>query len=131
MRWILVMGAALAVAAPASAGSPPAPACGQTVTAGVRLTADLAGCAGTGLVVGGDGITIDLGGHTISGTNAPGGEGIAVDGHARVRIVNGTIRGFRTNGVALRSAPGSVVQRLRVRAIGDGGRRARRPPASS
>jgi nitrous oxidase accessory protein NosD len=129
MRWFLVFGAALVAAAPAGAGAAPAPACGQTVTASVRLTADLAGCAGNGLVVGAAGVTIDLGGHTISGTNAKGGEGIAVDGHARVRILNGTIRGFRVNGVALRSSPGSLVRRVRVRAIGAGGKEGEPPSA--
>src|SRR5262249_50859952 len=65
----------------------------------------------------------------ISGTNAKGGEGIAVDGHARVRIVDGTIKGFRVNGVGLRSAPGSVVQRVTVRAIGAGGKEGEEPSA--
>ena len=72
-------------------------------------------------VVGADGITIDLGGHTISGTNADGGEGIANDGHAGVQIRNGKITGFRLNGVGIRGAHDSVVRTLVIRRIGAGG----------
>jgi len=94
--------------------------CGETVTASVVLTTDLANCPGTGLVVRADGITIDLGGHTVSGTNAPKSEGIADDGHGGVKILNGTITSFRVHGVALRHAAGASISRLTVRAIGTG-----------
>ena len=57
----------------------------------------------------------------VDGTNAPGSEGIAVDGHSDVRIVSGTIRDFRFNGVALRNSKGSVVAGLAIRQIGEGG----------
>ena len=43
--------------------------CGDTITADVVLDSDLA-CAGEGLTVGGNGITLDLGGHSLS--TAPG-----------------------------------------------------------
>lgn len=94
--------------------------CGQTVTASVTLASDLVGCAGSGLVVGAAGITIDLGGHTLRGTNAPKSAGIENNGYPNVRIVNGTISGFRDFGVAIRNARGNTVDRLTVRQIGEG-----------
>lgn len=95
--------------------------CGTTLTSSTRLKADLVQCPGTGLVIGADNITVDLGGHAISGTNAAGGEGIANDGHAGVRIVNGTISDFRLNGVGIRGAQNAIVSRLTIRRIGAGG----------
>ena len=50
---------------------------------------------------------MNLGGHTISGTNAPGGEGIANDGHPGVRILGGRITDFRLNGVGMRARAGA------------------------
>jgi nitrous oxidase accessory protein NosD len=123
MRRLMVLcvpaavGAGLLVAPIAGAA---APACGQTVTQSVTLQADLTGCPGSGLVVGADDITIDLNGHAITGTNGPGGEGIANDGHSGVKIVNGAISGFRVHGIALRQAPRSTVRGVRIGAIGDG-----------
>ena len=97
-------------------------ACGSTLTKSTTLTADLLNCPGTALVIGADGITVNLGGHTISGTNAKGSEGIANDGHAGVRIIgSGKITDFRLNGVGMRKAPKSVVRGLTIRRIGAGG----------
>jgi parallel beta-helix repeat protein len=104
----------------AGAGTPPV-RCGTTLTRSTTLTADLVHCAGTGLIIGADGITVNLGGHTISGTNAPGSEGIANDGHAGVRILGGRISDFRLNGVGMRAARGGVVRGLTIRRIGAGG----------
>jgi hypothetical protein len=42
--------------------------CGATITTSVKLTKDLLNCAVDGLVVGANGITIDLNGHRITGT---------------------------------------------------------------
>ena len=95
--------------------------CGTTLTRSTTLTADLVHCAGTGLVIGADGITVNLGGHTISGTNAPGSEGIANDGHPGVRVLGGRITDFRVNGVGIRGARGSVVRGVTIRRIGVGG----------
>ena len=66
-------------------------------------------------------MTLDLGGHLLDGTNAAGSEGVAVDGDRQVRIVNGSVRDFRFNGVALRNSPRSAVQGVTVRQIGAGG----------
>lgn len=95
--------------------------CGQTLTYSVRLAHDLVGCRGDGLVIGADNIVVDLAGHSISGVNAAGSEGIAADGHRGIRIQNGTIANFFVNGVGLRSAPRSVVRNMTIRTIGAGG----------
>jgi hypothetical protein len=82
----------LGVPATALADRPPSVTCGSVVTRDVRLTTDL-DCAGPGLVIGADGVRIDLGGHTLTGP----GEGSGIDNNGRfdgVTIRNGTIRGF-------------------------------------
>ena len=96
-------------------------ACGQTITTSVKLATDLRNCPGDGLVIGASGITVDLNGHTISGRNILGSEGIADDGHGDVVIRNGVIRDFFVDGVGLRNARGSVVHDLAIRQIGAGG----------
>ena len=115
----------LAIAVLAFAGAPASAAtavhCGDTITHDTRLTSDLRNCPGTALTVAADGVTLDLGGHLLDGTNAAGSEGVAVDGHRQVRIVNGSVRDFRFNGVALRNSPRSAVQGVTVRQIGAGG----------
>ena len=80
--------------------------CGATVTADVRLDRDLE-CAGDGLVVGADGITVDLNGHTMTGPGS--GVGISIGGRADVTIAGGVIRNF---GVAIRltAATGVVIR---------------------
>ncbi len=77
-------------------------ACGQTITTSVVLRADLA-CAGDGLIIAADGVTIWLAGHTISSTDGTGvgvrfgipltptQSSVCVE-HAAVR--GGTISGF-------------------------------------
>jgi parallel beta-helix repeat protein len=117
---VVVAGGSL-VGAGSAGASAPAVHCGSTLTRSITLTADLVQCPGTGLVIGADGITVDLDGHTISGTNAPGSEGIANDGHIAVRVLRGRVTDFRLNGVGIRGAQGSVVRDLTIRRIGAGG----------
>ena len=102
---------------------PPAAAvqCGQVITSDTTLANDLVDCPGTALTIGADGVTLDLGGHLVDGTNASGSEGIAVDGRTGVTIRRGTVREFRVNGVALRDAGDAKVADLTVSAIGAGG----------
>jgi parallel beta-helix repeat protein len=95
--------------------------CGQVVTTSIRVANNLADCPGNGLVVGAAHITIDLSGHSITGRNKRGSEGIADDGHAGVTIQNGTIARFFSHGVGLRKSPNSTVKNLTIRAIGAGG----------
>jgi parallel beta-helix repeat protein len=120
--YVLVVVAGGCVVAAGNAGaSAPALHCGSTLTRSTTLTEDLVRCPGTGLVIGADGITVDLAGHTISGTNAPDSEGIANDGHAAVRVLRGRVTDFRLNGVGIRGAQGSVVRDLTIRRIGAAG----------
>ncbi|MEA2660835.1 MAG: hypothetical protein QOH08_407 [Chloroflexota bacterium] len=117
-----VIATVLCPAAAAHARQGGDPHCGQTITRDTTLRHDLSGCRGDGLKIGADGVTLDLGGHTVDGTNAAGGEGIAVDGHARVTIRNGRVQQFRVNGVAARKSPHVRITHLDVGAIGAGGK---------
>lgn len=101
-------------------GSPPV-RCGQVISHDTRLSRDLLNCPGTALTIGADRVTLDLGGHLVDGVNAPGSEGIAVDGHAGVTIENGAVRDFRVNGVALRAASHARVSDLAIKRVGAGG----------
>jgi parallel beta-helix repeat protein len=96
--------------------------CGDTLKASVKLTNDLLNCSGSGLIVGADNITVDLNGHTISGTNkpTPGTGGVVIDKHANVQVVNGTISGFHYGGVGVTNTHGAVLSQLTVRNIGAG-----------
>ena len=77
-------------------------ACGDRVTQDVKLTPDLRDCQGVGLVIAADGITLDLGGHSVDGTGRGTGivNGYGSHGHRDVTIRNGSVRGFK---VGLRS----------------------------
>ncbi|MEV8634042.1 right-handed parallel beta-helix repeat-containing protein [Streptosporangium sp. NPDC051023] len=72
--------------------------CGDTLTADAALTADLI-CSDIGLKIDTDGVTLDLGGHTFTGT------GITVQA-ANVTVKNGKIVGTSENGVSV-YRPGS------------------------
>jgi nitrous oxidase accessory protein NosD len=104
---------ALLASAPSPATAHEAPiTCGTVVITDVRLSADLVDCAGTGLVIGAPGVTIDLAGHRIDGT----GSGAGIDnsaGHDDVRLTGGTVREFLF-GVHLFQASGRRLDRLVV-----------------
>ena len=76
-------------------GGTPITSCGQTVTTNAFLTKDLY-CPGShGVIVGADGITIDLKGFTLRGDRKGGMYGIDdVDGFDEVTIRNGAVRNF-------------------------------------
>jgi hypothetical protein len=103
-------------AAPASAAH--SVSCGDTVREDLTLKKDLDCSAGGtgGLVVGKDGITIDLAGHTIIGAGATDGyEGIENEGHDGVVIKNGGIRAFK-DGIFLSNVAKNEVTNLSLRA---------------
>jgi parallel beta-helix repeat protein len=108
MKLTLRLAAALAVmtgllaVTPAAAKPAPVIGCGSVVTSNVTLTADITDCPGDGLVVGRDGITIDLGIHRIAG-RFPGEEnagtvGIRIGKHDKV-----TVKGAATDPMALQN----------------------------
>ena len=98
--------------------------CGDVVTHDVRLDNDLLDCAGDGLVIGADGVSLSLGGHVVDGLGASspfGSSGIDNSGgFDDVRIFNGTVREFRT-GVELVGTHGNVVRGLSVHDNQDSG----------
>jgi nitrous oxidase accessory protein NosD len=73
--------------------------CGDTITASTTLDSDLVNCPGNGIVIGADGITLDLNGHTIDGDepeecNEVCDFGVANFEHADVTIKGGSVREF-------------------------------------
>src|SRR5215211_9424438 len=52
-----------------AAGKPPG--CGDTITTDTSLHKDLVDCPNNGIIIGADGVTLDLNGHTIDGDGAP------------------------------------------------------------
>jgi hypothetical protein len=74
--------------------SKPEVSCGQTITEDTKLDKDLACPPGTesAIVIGASNITLDLGGHLISG-HAPG-TGVFSIGQEGITVRNGTIEGF-------------------------------------
>ena len=109
--------ALLAAGVGASTGSaepPPTVTCGSVITQDTTLTRDLEDCT-DGLEVAGTGITLDLGGHTISGTGTAG-IGVHITGD-EVTIENGKITNFGTgvsSGVFLQLGPISHLRRLKA-----------------
>ena len=142
LRTLAALGAALAVAcqaatAPASpsggpatsAGAPSAPAAGspplREATCAMRVTASLTvandlRCPGDGLVVVADDLTVDLGGHTLTG---PGmgpqtwplpqldSVGVRVSGRSGVTIRNGKTAAFST-GIYLVDTTASTIENV-------------------
>jgi parallel beta-helix repeat protein len=95
---------ALAGVTAAAGQSPPAGLqCGDTITADTILDHDLTDCPSNGIVIGADGITLDLNGHTIAGDGKPVRRcprrqpcdmGIFNDRHDGVTVRNGSLHGF-------------------------------------
>jgi parallel beta-helix repeat protein len=107
MARLLSLIAALATCAVSSVALGQEPgagiACGDTITADSTLDRDLTDCPSNGILIGADGITLDLNGHTISGDGKPVRRcrrdqicdvGVANDDHAGVTIRGGAVRGF-------------------------------------
>ena len=88
--------------------------CGAVIMQNTTLDSDVGPCTGTGLVIGADGITLDLGGHRVFGTAEPGeGAGILVENRTRVRIANGTVQFFDA-GVAILGGGSNRVGRIQA-----------------
>ena len=108
MWWTVCLAAML------SALFPPAGAqgtlCGATIVSDLVLDEDLT-CVGTALVIGADGITLDLNGRTISGSGT--GEGVLVSGRSGLTVKNGTRFGCPDGSLA--SCPSTSANSSRVR----------------
>jgi parallel beta-helix repeat protein len=115
--------ASLVLAAGAGATRSKPVACGDTITASVKLDHDLTDCPSNGIVIGADGITLDLNGHTIDGDDAlqdcePGTDcdlGVLNSGHRAVTIKGGEVHGFGT-GVVVAGADDNRLRDLAVTA---------------
>ncbi|HVL03075.1 MAG TPA: hypothetical protein VM386_01430, partial [Acidimicrobiales bacterium] len=90
-----VLGLVLSLTALLGPASAAHVSCGDVITQNTTLDSDVGPCAGTGLIIGADGITLNLGGHRVFGTPAPGeGAGILLEDRQNVRIANGTVQHF-------------------------------------
>ena len=96
--------------------------CGDTITADTTLDSDLVDCPSNGIVIGADGITLDLNGHVIDGdgtefVGCPKNEfcdiGLLNDGHDGVKLRDGSVRDFAF-GVLLVNARHNRVANLTV-----------------
>jgi parallel beta-helix repeat protein len=88
--------------------------CGQTITANTVVSNDLTNCPHHGLVIGADGITLDLGGHTIDGNSSGTGHGVLSDGFDNVKIQDGTLRDFSHGLMITGHADGNRVANVRA-----------------
>jgi len=107
---VIGLAAATVAIAPASADSVE---CGDAITADTVLTTDLTCGAGDGLEIVADGVTLDLGGHTITGPGAYGagaGAGVRVTRRTGVTVTHGTITGYQTGVVLNESRDGHVTK---------------------
>ena len=94
--------------------------CGDVITQSTTLDSDLIDCPGDGVVIGASGITFDLAGHTIDGTNqAAGGHGVRNAGADDVAVVNGRIQQFQ-NGLSILLSGSSLVTGLDIADSGSG-----------
>ena len=101
----LVAAVAAAVTLPGSPALASHLSCGDTVTANAKLDSDLVNCPSNGIVIGADGVTLDLNGHTVSGDAAPFEAcperefcdvGLLNDGRDGVTVKDGSVDGFDT-----------------------------------
>jgi parallel beta-helix repeat protein len=77
--------------------------CGDKITTDTRLDSDLIDCRNNGVVIGADGVTLNLNGHTIDGDGKPFAacprrkicdNGVLSIGHDGVTVVGGSVREF-------------------------------------
>lgn len=93
-RSVVVGGSAIVAMALGAAPASAAIHCGDTITNDTTLGHDLhCGPGESGLVIGANGVELDLNGHTISGPDSLT-EAVFSPGHNRVKVVDGKIRGF-------------------------------------
>ena len=69
--------------------------CGDLITESTTLDSDLLDCPGNGLVIGADGVDLDLAGHTVRGAGPAVDTGIVNDaGYDDVTVKDGAVHGF-------------------------------------
>jgi parallel beta-helix repeat protein len=112
-RAAVAVAASLVLAPGALATKPVAVSCGQVITRDTKLANDLSDCHGIGLVVGADGVTLDLNGHTVDGDGVADFEGIQVKNHDRAIVKNGRITDF-VEGVGVLFSTGTRIRDLSI-----------------
>lgn len=93
------------------------PACGDTIYTNVTLTADLdcSGFDGTGITIGKKGLTLNLNGHTIWGTDGDDNNyGVYTNYKKNVTVKNGTLDGWDT-AVYAENTVGGTFKNLKLR----------------
>lgn len=91
--FALVAATALLSAAPAQGSHVQ---CGDVIRQDTKLDGSLLDCPGRGVVIGADGITLDLNGHVVDGVQFGDSDGVDNSaGHDGVTIENGSIQEFR------------------------------------
>jgi parallel beta-helix repeat protein len=88
--------------------------CGAKITKDTTLHKDLVNCPNNGILIGADGITLDLNGHLIDGDGTPASGcnprkefcdvGVGDEGHDRVTVMHGSVREFGIGAVASRAS---------------------------
>jgi hypothetical protein len=94
----------------ASAPVPTTVFCGQVLTQSTLVRNDLANCLWDGLIIGANGITIDLDGHTIDGVGLAAG--IRNDGFDNVTIKNGHVQEFDFGVMLNPGTTGNIVEMM-------------------
>ena len=88
--------------------------CGVEISRDTTLQADLVCVQAPAIVIVADGVTLDLGGHTISGDpNRTEGPGVVLRGVHGCTVRNGTVRHFEA-GVAVQGGGGNVIEGLTI-----------------
>jgi hypothetical protein len=92
--------------------------CGDVVKTDTKLDSDLVNCPNNGIVIGADGVTLDLNGHLVDGDGTKSDEcnpnkaicdtGVANDGQDNFTLMNGRVRGFDVGVLVGTTTPGKV-----------------------
>jgi hypothetical protein len=120
-RRILVAAAAMGACAAYGASAANAGVgitCGTLLQASATLSGDIGPCPDHGIIIGADGITLDLNGHRIFGDGSGNGSGVISGGHSNVTVTSsasgGAIEQFN-NGILMSQGGSNTVSHLDVR----------------
>ena len=97
--------------------------CGSVITASVTLTHNLS-CHGNGLLIGADGVTLNLGGHTVTGaipTTGSNTAGISTtlntagqQGFSDIAIRNGRVEGAFRSGILVDGSHSTLIENMQI-----------------
>lgn len=95
--------------------------CGAVLTQSTTLDTDVGPCDGTAIVLGADGITLNLGGHRVLGDGDGDAPGILAEDRHGVVVTKGVVSRFGS-GVAIVGGSGNTVSKVEaLDNVGDGG----------